>query len=92
MKIKLKKPVTYKEQEYQEIDLDLENLTGVDLMKANVALRGSEDKLLPMFSMVYQVEVAALAAKVPTDVIRALGAQDFMRVTVEVQAFLLDKG
>ena len=86
MKITLTKPVTYKEQEYKEINVDLDGLNGLDLMK-----RGNPDNVVPALSMGYQAQVAALAAKVPIEVIEHLAAPDFVKVTIEVQRFLLGR-
>ena len=51
MKITLTKPVTYKEQEYKELTVDLDGLNGLDLMKANAAQRGNPDNVVPALSM-----------------------------------------
>lgn len=91
MKIALTKPVIYKEQEYRELDVDLDGLNGIALMKANAAQRGNPDNVVPALSMGYQAQVAASAAKVPIEVIEQLAAPDFVKVTLEVQRFLLGK-
>ncbi|WP_314447806.1 phage tail assembly protein [Selenomonas artemidis] len=91
MKITLTKPVTYKEQEYKQLNIDLDGLNGLDLMKANAAQRGNPDNVVPALSMGYQAQVAALAAKVPIEVIEHLAAPDFVKVTIEVQRFLLGR-
>ena len=91
MKITLAKPVTYKEQEYKELDIDLDGLNGIDLMKANAAQRGNPDNVVPALSMGYQAQVAALAANVPIEVNHQLCAPDFVKVTIEVQNFLLGR-
>lgn len=91
MKIALTRPVTYKEQEYRELDVDLDGLNGKSLMKANAAQRGNPDNVVPALSMGYQASVAALAAKVPVEVIEQLAAPDFVKVTLEVQRFLLGR-
>ena len=66
-------------------------MNGIDLMKANVAQRGNPDNVVPALSMGYQAQVAALAANVPIEVIHQLCAPDFVKVTIEVQNFLLGR-
>lgn len=93
MKIELRKKVVYKEQEYTCLDLNLDGLSGLDLMKANAKLdKTGIDEMMPVLSLKYQVLVAAAAAKVPHEVIEQLCAKDFILVTVETQSFLLDTG
>ena len=92
MIIKLKNPITFDGKEYKEIKAELEALTGADLMKARSELDKTDiniDNFLPAMNMEYQAHVAALAAHVPFDVIKALPAPDFLQLTRGVQSFLL---
>lgn len=92
MIIKLKKPITFDGKEYKEIKADIEALTGNDLLKARSSLDKTDvniDNFLPAMNMEYQAHVAALAAGVPFDVIKALPAPDFLQLTRGVQSFLL---
>lgn len=89
----LRKKVEYKGVEYQELNMDLESLTGTDMIKANAKLRKAGvdiDDLMPVLNMEYQVLLAAKAANVPKEVIEKMDARDFLEITMEVQSFLLD--
>lgn len=89
----LRKKIEYKGVEYQELNMDLESLTGTDMIKANAKLRKAGvdiDDLMPVLNMEYQVLLAAKAANVPKEVIEKMDARDFLEITMEVQSFLLD--
>ncbi len=91
MKIKLKKTIEYKGTEYKELELDLDGLTGTQLIKAKNQLSTNTftmDNITPQLSMEFQARVAAEAANVPYDVILALSAKDFVQVTNAVRDFL----
>ena len=93
MEIKLRKKVEHKNVEYTELNIDLESLTGTDMIKANAKLRKAGvniDDLMPVLNMEYQVLLAAKAANVPKEVIEQADARDFLTITMEVQSFLLD--
>lgn len=91
MKITLSKVVSFEGNEYKELSLDLDGLTGSDLLKAErefVVTGGVAN--VPELSKGFLAIVVARAAKVPIDLIHALPAKDFSRVTIEVQNFLLE--
>ncbi|GHV50428.1 hypothetical protein FACS1894216_02610 [Synergistales bacterium] len=92
MLIKFKKPVKFEGEEYSEVDLDLDALTGNDLEKAQEILTAARKggAGLPEFSKAYLSQVAALAAKKPVEFFRALPCYEYVRVTLAVQNFLLD--
>jgi len=91
MKHVLKKTFTFEGKEFTEIDLDIEALTGDDLIKASKEARILGD-VAPVqeLSMTYLAVVAAKAAKVPVDMINALPAKEFSKVKIVVQNFLLE--
>lgn len=98
MKIKLKKAITYQDKEYKDIDFDFENLTGAELLEASsvfqdIGITGNMGKmyesLLPQLSMQFQAKVAAMAGKVPYEVVTKLPAAEFLMVTNEAKSFLL---
>ena len=90
MRIKLRKLVTWEEKTYQELDLNLDALTGKDLLAVTRELQAAKEPVLsPNTDARYHAAVAARAARVPVELIHALPARDFTRVTVEVQGFLL---
>jgi hypothetical protein len=88
--IKLSKPFTFEEKEYTEIKLDLESLTGRDLISAEAEARIiAGPSPVSELSKPYNAVVAAKAAKVPIDMILDLPAKEFTIVTMSVQDFLL---
>lgn len=89
--VKLRKPFTYKGVEYREINLNLEGLTGADIVRVETELT-AQGKIVVSgdFSKVYLSRVAAKAAKLPVEELEKLDARDFTKLTNEVQAFLLE--
>lgn len=89
--IVLSRPFTFDGKEYTELILDLDSLTGRDLLKAEAEARIiSGPSPVSEFSKSYNAVVAAKAAKVMVDMIFDLPAKDFTRVTLLVQDFLLE--
>ena len=91
--IKLKKPYRHKGEDRYELNLDLDGLTGADIIKVETDLV-SQGKIVVTgdYSKLYLSRVAARAAKLPPEVLDQLCAPDFTKVTNEVQAFLLASG
>ena len=91
MKIRLKKALRHKGEELQELDIPLENLTGTDLIDIEQQLfKSGKVALMPDYSKVYLIQVAARAAKIPVEVMERLSARDFTVVTNRVQSFLME--
>lgn len=89
MKLVFEKPMKFEEKEYVEIDLNLDGLTGQDMINADTEARILGDKTAMIeVSKMYQAIIAAKAAKVPTEFIKALPAKEFSRVTGNVFNFL----
>lgn len=89
--VKLSRPVAFEGKEYAELTLDLDSVTGRDLIKAEAEARLiAGPSPVAELSKAYHAAVAAKAAKVPVDLILELPAQDFTRVTMAVQNFLLE--
>jgi len=88
--IELKKPVENEGQTVETIHLDLEGLTGEDLIQAEseYAVMGGVASV-PELSKAYLMHVAARACGLPVETIRSLSARDVTQVTMEVQNFLL---
>jgi len=88
--IKLYKPIDFEGERVTKIDLDLEGLTGYDLIsverEASPELKVNMAKEL---TKEYQVLVAARASKKPKELFLKLHAKDFTRVTLTVQNFFL---
>ena len=90
MKIQLTKTLSFRGNNLNELELDLEGLTGNDLINAEKQTIADEN--LPMvtdFSRAYLAAVAAQALKMPVEVLRDLPVKEFTKIVNEVQRFLL---
>jgi len=93
MKVKLNKIAGFDGVEYSELDLELDELTGKDLISATKEAKALGDQASVVeFSKIYQAVVAAKAAKVPVDLVLQLKARDFTEITLRVQNFLIGGG
>jgi hypothetical protein len=93
MYVKFKNPYNFEGAEHDGVDLNLDELTGNDLEKAQElvsATRKSGGSNVPEFNKAYCSQVAALAAKKPVEFFRGLPVREYVKVTFEVQNFLLD--
>lgn len=91
MKVQLKKLLKHKGQDLTELDIPVEELTGADLIDIEKQVAEKDNKkalILPEFSKLYLVTVAARAARIPVEVLQTLSARDFTAVTNAVQNFL----
>lgn len=86
MKITLSHPVPYKDTQLDSLDLDLDALTGNDLIAIEDSLRASGQ--VNLFSQSYFAAIAARSAHIPVEILKALPVKDFMKVTSEVINFL----
>ena len=90
MKIKLKKPVISMGKELDTIDIELEELTGNDLIEAEKQILQSGDAVIVTdFSRPYLIAIAARAAHLPIEALKFMDARDFTRITGEVRNFLV---
>lgn len=92
MKIKLKKALSVKGESLKELDLNLDELTGFDLIEVEKYINDSNDGraiLFPEYSKNYLIAVAARALKLPSEALKYLSAGDFTRITRAVQDFLM---
>lgn len=91
--IVLRKVITYDGQEYRELKLDLDALTGQDLIDAGKELVAADNNFAPLkeFDKGYLSILAARAADIPTDMMPMLSAKDFTKITLQVQNFLLNE-
>lgn len=89
MKHTFAKPFSYEGADYAELDLDIENMTGQDLadIKRTWAASGNFSPV-PTADMDFCAIAAAHAAKVPVDLLYALPAKEFNKVTQAVFNFL----
>lgn len=89
MRIELLKRVNYRDGELEAVNLELENLTGYDVLSAESELRAAGVQVVAWeTSREFLLTVAAKASHLPSEVLKSLGAQDFMRIINEVMIFL----
>lgn len=83
------KPIIFDGQEYTGLDLDLDRLTGKDLVniEAEMTARGVQ-AVMPEISKSYQMLVAARSAKVPVELIEELPIKEASAITMKVVNFL----
>ncbi len=89
MKITLTKPLKYRDAELDTLDLELDSLTGQDLLDVEDALRLS-GQAVNMYSQGYFAAIAAKALHIPGEVLRTLPLKDFLRLVNAVIFFLND--
>ena len=92
MKIKLAKALSVRGESLTELELDLDKLTGQDIIEVEKQIDTAGDGralVLPEYSKVYLAAVAARALKVPREALNMLTARDFTRLTQAVQNFLM---
>ncbi|HOV79363.1 MAG TPA: phage tail assembly protein [Bacillota bacterium] len=90
MEIKLSKPCAFEGKEYTELILDFDSLTGRDMISAEAEARVIAGPApVAELSKPFLAVMAAKAAKVPVDLIVGLPANDFSKVTMAAQDFLL---
>jgi len=87
----LRRPITFDGQEYTQINLDFDRLTGEDILNCDRQYAASQGSQLFFreSDKAYQAIVAARAAGVPVELIKSLYAKDFTRVTLRAQNFLI---
>ena len=89
MKITLTKPLKYKDVELETLDLDLEGLTGQDLIDIEEEQRVS-GQTVNLYSQSYFLAIASKALHIPSPVLKELPLKDFMKLTNSVLLFLND--
>lgn len=90
MIINLAKSITFNGTEYKALDLNLDNLTGQDLINAEDSLRakGIMTNGAADFSRNYLLAVCAQALKIAPEALKELNAKDFTRLMNETLIFL----
>ena len=89
MIITLTKPLKYKDAELTELDLNLEDLTGQDLIDIEDEQRAS-GQTVNLYSQSYFLAIAAKALHIPAPVLKDLPLKDFIKLTNAVLLFLND--
>lgn len=88
--IQLKKPITIDGKATKELKLDLDKLTGKDMIAAEKEVRVKGDATPSVsLSMLYHAALAARLLGCPVDELETLQGPDFARMTMEVAGFLL---
>lgn len=91
----LVKPIKFDGKVVTKLMFDFDSLTGKDLILcAKQARRRDPQEITParVFSLAYQVTVAAKAAGVVPELIDELGAKDFTQITQAAENFLITRG
>lgn len=89
MKLNLKKAISISGKSVKELNLELENLTGQDLIDAEREVMLADNTPLVMdFNRSFLITLAAKSANVAPEALKSLNIQDFSRITNEVQRFL----
>ena len=89
MQINLSAPLNYKDTELHSLELDLENMTGYDLLSVEDDLR-IQGVNIPAweYSRTFLINIAAKSSHVPVEVLKGMKLADFTRVINEVLNFL----
>ena len=90
-KIVFKSPFEFEGKSYDGLELNLDKLTGADVMQAEreFAALGNFAGLVDT-NKTFQAMLAARSAGVPVEFLQALPAKDFSRITIVVQNFLFN--
>lgn len=89
MEYKLSKEVEFEGVKYTTLNIDLDSLTGRDLINAESEAYAMIGRPATDLDRVYHACIASRAAKVPSELFNALPAKDFAQIAREVQSFLL---
>lgn len=89
MKIKLDTPITNNGKEISELDLNLEGLTGNDLLIAEDEMKRKGLNVAAWeYSREFLCTLAARALKLPSEALKTLSARTFTQIINEVLSFL----
>ena len=90
--IKLKKPFTFEDKEYTEIDLTaLEDITAADMIATNKYMDRTSAgtvSIMPEASLEYACVLASKAAKLPIEFFTSLPPKEAIKVKNKVMGFL----
>lgn len=87
--VKLARPIEVNGEKIDTIKLDLEKLTGADILAIEKELRLKQVSF-NILSQETQLAIAARAAGMIADDLQKLHWSDFIEVTAQVQLFLID--
>lgn len=84
-------PFEYEGQKYKTITFNFKKLTGADFIAVeNEMTNNGEYALDPTLSRSYLSKLASKASGIPSDVVEAMPARDFKKITDAVRNFLAD--
>ncbi|WP_044736656.1 phage tail assembly protein [Geobacillus kaustophilus] len=86
--VKLSKPIEIDGQKIDVIKLDLDGLTGADILAVERELRAKQTQF-NILSQETQLAIAARASGMIADDLQKLHWSDFLDVTAQVQLFLM---
>lgn len=91
MIFELSKPITHKDKELKTLELNLESLTGQQLLEVEQEFSITRPNFMGIMetSKEYLILVAAKAAKIPSSTLINLPAKDFTKLSMAVMGFLL---
>ena len=93
MKHTFLEPFTFEGKEYKELEFDFKRLTGNDVKAVERELAASGIMMVYMAtSQTAQMLIAAKAAKVPSELIDSLPADEVIAIAMLAQSFLLRVG
>jgi len=89
--VALSREIEYDGKKYTCLQLDLDGLTGEDLINAEMeAMALGAAYSVAEMNKTYLACLGAKAAKVPVELVKSLPAKSFSTLTIIVQNFLLD--
>lgn len=89
MKITLTQPLKYQDKEVKVLDVDMDGLTGNDLIDTEEELKKRGIVVNAWeYSRTYLIALAARAVHIPVEALRGLSAKDFTAIINEVLSFL----
>ena len=89
IKFVFSKPVIFEDQEYKEIEFDLDSLTGEDVeaVKRDFTAAGNFTTM-PSSDTTFCIMLIARAAKIPIEFFKVLSAKEYLKLSQEVSNFL----
>ena len=95
MEFKLSKPLTVGEVKHEALKLDLDALTGADVLyceREAAAVQGQQVRGVLVLDAGFQIQLAARASGLDVALLSKLPAPDFVGLLTAVQGFLLSAG
>lgn len=88
-----KKPFEYEGEKYVSINFYFGNLNGSEMLSIESEMQANNEYAIdPLLSRNFLCKMASKAGNVPSDVIEAMPARDFIQITNAARNFLIDSG